>query len=472
MNPGQPPTLISRDPWDSSVVWSGSHATPEQVFHAVSGARAALSAWARDAGLRRTVLSRLADRLKAAKPQLAELISRETGKVLWEANLEVDAMVGKCDLTLRAEAERRATTSKSGANNVTLSTTYRPHGVAAVLGPFNFPGHLPLGHIAPALLGGNTVVFKPSDKAPGVGAFLAELLVSAGLPTGVLQLVQGGAAVASQLLDCDLDAVFFTGSYATGTRILARFNARPGVLLALEMGGNNPLIAWNVDNHAAAALAVVQSAYATGGQRCSCARRLILRHGDPLLARVRSVLELLAVGHPRSSPQPFMGPVISPDAARAVLAAQSAACAAGAKPLVPAELQPASPALLRPGILLAPRPLPDEETFGPLLTVHEVSSFDEALQLANATRYGLCSGLLTDDPRLWEHFRLHARAGVLTLNRPTTGASSELPFGGTGNSGNHRPSAYFAADYCSYPVAEVTSPTPTLPSPLPPGITL
>lgn len=473
------PTLTTYDPWDSSPLAEFPIATPQDVTEAVLQAHRALRDWSRDPALRRQVISKLGEVLKSRRTELATLISRETGKVLWESLLEVDAMANKCALSLRAEEERRTPTSKSTPAPPAglLATTYRPHGVALVLGPFNFPGHLPLGHIAPALLAGNTVLFKPSEKAPAVADLLLSCFHQAGLPPNVLQVLHGGPDVATALIDADINAVLFTGSYAVGTKILSRLTHRPGVLTALEMGGNNPLIAWDLKEESipAAVLTILQSAFATAGQRCSCTRRLIIpTHPESdLLNALVTAAASLHIGHPLHDPNAFYGTLIDPHAAQRVLTAQAALVTDHYALMLSCQLSHLSPALLSPGIAEGDNlARMDDEIFGPLLQVHHANTFDEALHLANATHYGLVSGLLTDNPALWDHFRLEARAGVLTLNRPTTGASSELPFGGIGHSGNHRPSAYFAADYCSYPVAEMSSPTLSLPDKLPPGIRL
>lgn len=479
--PDRPAELTSIDPWDGSPVTTVPYATSEDVADTVRRAREAVPAWSRDPTKRREVIARLGELLKRHRQELATLISRETGKVLWESLLEADAMANKCLLSIRAEDERRTPASKPGPAGTTLATTYRPHGVAVVLGPFNFPGHLPLGHIAPALLAGNTVVFKPSEKAPGVALLLTNLLLQAGLPDDVLSLAHGRADVAADLLEADIDAVMFTGSFEVGTKILERFVRRPGVMLALELGGNNPLVVWDAADVDAAVVTVLQSAYATAGQRCSCARRLIVPRGrksDRLIKRLAWAVERLTVGKWSDDPAPFCGTLVSTDAAERVLRAQEELVrthGADAEWLASCRGSPRSRALITPGLVVNSAPvfdLADEEIFGPLLQVLPAENFDHAIELANATRYGLCAGLITDKPDLWDRFRHEARAGVLTLNRPTTGASSELPFGGLGQSGNHRPSAYFAADYASYPVAEMTAAKCALPDKLPPGIHL
>jgi succinylglutamic semialdehyde dehydrogenase len=474
--------LLSCDPWDGAEVWRGPTATSDTIAAALSAARDALRYWsgthAPPPDSRRDIITRLGALLKEHKEPFATLISRETGKVLWESRLEVDAMASKCAISIRAEAERRApqppAASGGGGGGGGGGVTYRPHGVALVLGPVNFPGH-----IAPALLAGNTVLFKPSEHAPATAEYLLKLLTLAGLPPCTVQILHGGAEVATQLIDSDINAVLFTGSYATGTAILSRLTTRPGVLTALEMGGNNPLIVWDIKDESlpAALLYILQSAFATAGQRCSCTRRLIIptqQNGNKLLNAVTEAAACLQFGHPIQDTGAFFGTLISPRAVEHALGFQQKLIDRLAIPMLSMKPDSRSPSLLSPGVVQYD-PIPefaDIELFAPFLQVHYANTFDEALAIANNTSYGLVSGLITDNPALWPTFRERARAGVLTLNRPTTGASSELPFGGIGNSGNHRPSAYFAADYCSYAVAEMISRQLALPETLPPGIDL
>jgi succinylglutamic semialdehyde dehydrogenase len=243
------------------------------------------------------------------------------------------------------------------------------------------------------------------------------------------------------------------------------------------MGGNNPLIVWHTSNITPAVYDIIQSAYITSGQRCTCARRLIIPKGpdgDDLLHTLIQAVERLDVAAPDTRPEPFMGPVISGQAAQAVLDAQRAMTTLGCLPLIKARLSGANPCLLRPGLLEATGVvnIPDVEVFGPLLQVIRVDSFDRAVQEANDTRYGLAAGLLSDDPSLFDIFFARSRAGVVNFNRPTTGASGALPFGGVGLSGNHRPSGYFAVDYCAYPVASLEHPSLSLPTSLSPGVHL
>jgi len=447
--------LISTCPATGETIWSGSAATATDVDAAVDRARGAFRDWRRTPLAERVGVARAyAAVLKARTAELAELIARETGKPLWETTQEVGAMVGKVELSIAAQAER-AGEKRSAMPFGESVLRHRPHGVMAVLGPYNFPGHLPNGHIVPALLAGNTVVFKPSELTPAVGAAMADAWAEAGLPEGVLQVVQGARETGAALVAADIDGLLFTGSATTGAHFRRAFAERPDVILALELGGNNPLIAWDGDVTEVAAL-IVQSAYITTGQRCSCARRLILPQGafgDAVVEAVAALIPRIPIG--RWDEKPYIGPLIS-DAAAATARAQVAALeAAGARAIVPfGGIEGRSAAFVTPALLdVTGVAVPDEEIFAPVLQVIRVADFDAAIAAANNTRFGLSAGLLTIDDALWERFVVEARAGVVNRNRPTTGAAGAQPFGGIGDSGNHRPSAYYAADYCAYPLA-------------------
>jgi succinylglutamic semialdehyde dehydrogenase len=337
--------------------------------------------------------------------------------------------------------------------------SHAPHGIVAILGPFNFPAHLPNGHIVPALIAGNCVVFKPSELTPLTGSLLADCWREAGLPPGCLNLLQGDRPTAEFILERpEVAGVFFTGSATTGVAIHQRFATRPEVILALEMGGNNPMLVLETNDAVAAARIVAVSAFISAGQRCTCTRRLIVI-GDEILPELIRITESIEVGAPNDLPEPFLGPVITSSAANKVLNAQRKLVAIGAKILV--ECRPAKKGIpfLRPGILdvTGVDNLPDEEVFGPLIQVTRVADFDAAITEANRTRFGLAAGLIGGTEKDFEVFRRRVRAGIINWNRPTTGASSAAPFGGVGLSGNHRPSAFYAADYCAYPVATLQS---------------
>lgn len=456
--PGGGMMIPSLNPATNEVIYRTSSASAEDVDAAVNAARAAASGWAESAlEARLAVIKKFKALLADHQAELAELIAKETGKVLWDAMGETQAMIGKIDISIAAYQDRTGEKSISGAVRATLH--HRPHGVMAVFGPYNFPAHLPNGHIVPALISGNTIVWKPSDYTPAISALVAALWQKAGLPDGVLNLLQGaketGVALASHH---DIDGLLFTGSAEVGALLHRQFAGRPEKILALEMGGNNPLIAWDVEDAEAAAMMIIQSAYLSTGQRCTCARRLIVPEGvmgDDILDAVVSLIPLIGIGAYTDNPEPFMGPLIGNREAEHLLAAQDGLLKHGAKAVVEMKrLKPDLP-FVTPALIdmTGVADVADTEYFGPLLQVFRVSDFEEAMKRANKTRFGLSAGLLSDSRACYDAFARDIRAGVITWNRPTTGASSGLPFGGIGASGNHRPSAYYAADYCAYPVA-------------------
>ena len=475
---GQGEAFSSLDPVTQAVLWQGQGATAAQVDIAVKAARRAFPAWAR-IGLdaRITLLEAFAAKLKANADVLAHCIGEETGKPLWESATEVTSMVNKVAISVQSYRER--TGEKSGPlADATAVLRHKPHGVVAVFGPYNFPGHLPNGHIVPALLAGNCVVFKPSELTPKVAELTVKCWIEAGLPAGVLNLLQGardtGVALAA---NPEIDGLFFTGSSHTGNLLHQQFAGRPDKILALEMGGNNPLVVDQVQDMDAAVYTIVQSAFISAGQRCTCARRLLVPQGawgDALLTRLVEVCKGISVGAFDQQPAPFMGSVISLAAADALLQAQTDLLAKGARALLPMTQPQPGAALLTPGILdvsdVAERV--DEEFFGPLLQVVRYGDFDAAIEEANTTRYGLAAGLLSDSAERYQDFWLRSRAGIVNWNKQLTGAASSAPFGGVGASGNHRASAYYAADYCAYPVASLETPNLTLPATLTPGVTL
>ncbi len=452
--------LHSINPATNEIVWQGLAATSAQVDAAVRDARRAFESWA-DLTVEQRIpfLESFADHLKDRLETLADAISRETGKPHWEAISEVNAMIQKIPLSIEAYYVR--CTERIREQGAALSLTrHKPHGVLAVFGPFNFPGHLPNGHIVPALLAGNAIVFKPSEYAPLTAEITKQCWEAAGLPDGVLTLVQGGRDTGAWLAaHPGLDGLLFTGSWSTGHLFSEQWASQPGKLLALEMGGNNPLVVTAVNDLPAAAYLIIQSAYLTAGQRCSCARRLIVLDAvaEPLLRELKAMLALVKVGPFTERPEPFMGPVISHATAQRLLESQATLLRQGGKPLVEMKQLTPNTGLLSPGLMdmTAVQNRPDEEIFGPFLQVIRVPDFASAIQEANRTTYGLTAGLLSNERREYEEFYRRVRAGVINWNTALTGASSAAPFGGIGRSGNHRPSAFYAADYCSYPVASM-----------------
>ncbi|WP_419418776.1 succinylglutamate-semialdehyde dehydrogenase [Legionella sp. D16C41] len=475
--PGQGESFTSLNPIDGKVVWQGRKGTKEEVNEGIYVARQALSRWAfLDLNSRIAYLQAFAEQVKQNRQELTHLIALETGKPLWESTTEVNSVIAKVSLSIQAYKERTAGKCDQ-TTEATACLRYKPHGVVAVFGAFNFPAHLSNGHIIPALLAGNTIVYKPSELAPGVAQFIMQCWHKANIPAGVINCVQGDASTGHALLQADIQGVYFTGSYATGKIIHRQFSERPEVILALEMGGNNPLVVDEVSDVDAAIYQTILSTVITAGQRCSCARRVMIKdnaYGDNFLNKLMTSFKKLKIGSFTENPEPFMGPVISSKYAYNHLKAQDNLINLGGKPLLKMTLLIENSGLLSPALIdmTAVDNPPDEEIFAPLVQIYRYQHFDEALALANQTRYGLVAGLLSDSQERYELFYKTVRAGLINWNRQTTGASSSLPFGGVGLSGNHRPSAYFAADYCAYPIASLEQAHLTKPTQLLPGITL
>ncbi|WP_204353629.1 succinylglutamate-semialdehyde dehydrogenase [Salinisphaera orenii] len=472
-------TLTKDDPVAGDTTWTGQVAETEQVGEAVAAARAAFTDWARRSYDERVAcVEAFGEQLTAHKEDLAHTITHDTGKPLWEARGEVGAMIGKIDVSQTAYAERTGEREKaiSGGRAV---LRHRPHGVLAVFGPSNFPGHLPNGHIVPALLAGNTVVFKPSEQAPTTADLTIQCWQKAGLPAGVVNLVQGGRSTGKALAGASaIDGLLFTGGAATGKQLHAEFGGHVDKILALELGGNNPLVvAEDGYDIATAVLTIIQSAYMSGGQRCTCARRLLVPHGqagDQLITDLIDALGQIKVDHPMTEEDPpFYGGLATSAAADALLEAQDELEGRGATVLSRLSRVAPETSMLRPGLIdITGVATDDEEHFGPLLKIQRYSNWDAAMEEANNTRFGLSAGLIGGGDSHWEDFRLRIRAGIVNWNRSITGAASDAPFGGIGDSGNHRPSAYYAADYCAWPMASMESPAPELPETLPHGISL
>lgn len=468
--------IQSTNPTTGEVLWEGQSADQAVVDAAVIRSKKAFTNWSKTSiEDREALLMSFADLVKKNQDRLALVISQEMGKPLWESKSEVGAMIGKVQASIQAQHLRCGDKSVA-LDQFQAATRHKPLGVCAVYGPYNFPAHLPNGHIIPALLAGNTVVLKPSELTPWTSEVILEIWKEAGLPEGVISLVQGDGTTGQILSQhSDINALFFTGSWRTGKILASQFGHTPNKLLALEMGGNNPLVLGDINSIEAAVYTIIQSSYLTSGQRCTCARRLIAqKQHQQVIDHLLEIIPTIKVSGYNETPEPFMGPVVSNTTADHLLQSQESLIEMGAIPLKKMDRISSDIPLLTPGLLdvTSISRVPDEEIFGPLLQIHFVESFKEALAVANQTAYGLAASLLSDNPEHYDQFYREIRAGVINWNRPTTGAVSSAPFGGVGQSGNYRPSAFYAADYCNYPVASLESPILTLPKTLTPGITL
>ncbi|KTS19037.1 succinylglutamate-semialdehyde dehydrogenase [Pantoea dispersa] len=470
--PGSAETLSKHNPVSGEILWQGNAASAAQVAAACEAARAAFPAWARlPFAARQARVEDFARLLERDKTELAAIIARETGKPRWETLTEVQAMINKVAISIKAYHTRTGEQAEGES-----SLRHRPHGVLAVFGPYNFPGHLPNGHIVPALLAGNCVLFKPSELTPATAEKTVQLWQEAGLPAGTLALLQGGRDTGQALAQAEqIDGLLFTGSAATGYHLHRQFAGQPEKMLALEMGGNNALIVEDPADIDGAVHIAIQSAFITAGQRCTCARRLLVKRGaagDAFLQRLVEVSARLKPAAWDAEPQPFMGSVISPAAAGQIFAAWQQRVELGGKVLLAMHWPDRDSAIITPGIIdmTGVAGLPDEEVFGPLLQVIRYDHYAQAIRLANDTRYGLSCGLVSPQRDQFDQLLLEARAGIVNWNKPLTGAASSAPFGGVGASGNHRASAWYAADYCAWPMASLESSSLALPGSLSPGL--
>lgn len=448
--------LHSVEPATGQHLWSGPVG---DVDAEVEIARRAWPEWAAKPLTYRTeMMRRFANLIKSERDGLADLISRETGKPIWESRTEVESVIERVEASIRSCGERTPNRRTEGALGLRQALRHKPHGTLAVISPYNMPAALPAAHILPALIAGNSVVFKPSEYGTAVGQKLVELLYKVGLPESALRLLVGGPDIGKQLATHPLiDGLLFTGSTRTGLALNMMYAANPGKILALEMGGNNALVVWDTADLRTAATLVVQSAFLSAGQRCSNARRLIIKDSmaDALITEVKMLANRIIVDHPHAEPAPYMGPMISNDAADDVTASFLDMMAKGGQIIRPMTRPDPERPFLTPGIIDMTRVAEptDAEFFGPLLQVYRAESFEEAIELANASRYGLSATLIGGSPSHYDQFWANIRAGVINWNRPTNEIASNAPFGGIGLSGNHRPSAFYAADYCAYPVA-------------------
>jgi succinylglutamic semialdehyde dehydrogenase len=443
------------------VVWS-ARSQLGAVDAAVVAARRALPAW-RMAGteVRVAALKRFAAVVSARAEDIARAITREMGKTLAESRLEAKLLADKVAITLSETCQARVRPWEFAVAPTRAGRcSFRSHGVMAVLGPFNFPAHLPNGHWVPALLLGNTIVFKPSERTPLVGQLMAECMQAAELPAGVFNLVQGGPAVAKALVVHEgLDGILFTGSWPVGRSIMQANLDRPGRLLALEMGGSNAAIVLDDAHRRQAVLECVRASFATTGQRCTCTRRIVVQESAapwfiPAFCRMASTL---LVGDGDGAAPAFMGPLATEAARHAALEFQAAAVSRGATILLRAAALDRPGWFMTPGVLTWPRLTleQDGEVFAPIVQLAVAANDDDALEQANASRFGLAASVFTASRSRWEALCPRLEAGCVNWNVGTAGASSALPFGGLGLSGNHRPAAAFSVDSCAAPIAHL-----------------
>ncbi|GAA3942252.1 succinylglutamate-semialdehyde dehydrogenase [Litoribacillus peritrichatus] len=470
--------FCSREPASQDVVWEGRGANVHQVHQAVTSASEAFDPWRKlDVSARLKYLHNFEQLIHSHKHHLIEAVCHDTGRPMWEAQLEVQAVVDKTQLAFESYQQRTGerVMATTGGH---IQLRHRPHGPLAVITPFSFPALIAMGQIIPALLAGNTLVYKPSQMTPKVADYLTQLWHLAELPDGVFNLVQGGNDIGQTLTDHpDLAGVLFTGRTETGISINQTMATRPDKLVCLNMSANNPLIVGDTQQINPALYQILHSAFITSGQRCSNARRLFLpdnAQGDQILEQLIEQCHLLFIGHYNEEPKPFMGPVINIPSAKQILKQQQLLLSLGANVLLSANQADENSAFMSPGLLDVTEikePF-DEEIFGPVLQVSRYQHFEQAIEMANQSKYKLTAGLISDKQSQFDEFDCTIQAGVVNWNQPITGVSGAAPYGGIGLSGNHRPGGWYSADYCAFPTTTMCQQGVSFPSSPIPGINL
>lgn len=453
------------------------------VDQAVESARVAFKDWSKKELKERVeFILRLSEIFLSKKEEFAELISRETGKPLWESRTEAGALSGKIKITLEhslklVEEER----IKDALPNVDGIVRFRPKGVMSVIGPFNFPAHLPNGHIIPALMTGNTVVFKPSDKTPYTGQLMAKCYEEAGFPPGVFNLVQGRVETGKRLVaHKDVNGVLFTGSYDVGLRIKQDTISHYWKTLALEMGGKNTSLIWKDANMEKAVYESLMGGFLSAGQRCSCTSILFVHEDvyESFLSKFYEAAKKIKIGHWKTEGN-FMGPLISEESVEKYITFQQIAMREGAECIMRGkklELEHegnyVSPSIYAMSEYKSDSVYLTQEIFGPNVVVIKINDFDKTLDHINSSHFGLVASVFTQDKTLYTQAYKELNVGLLNWNRTTNGASSRLPFGGTKKSGNDRPSGNHAVYYCTTPMASLEDYSSYEDVKLPPGLEL
>lgn len=450
------------------------------VDRSVDSARQAFPKWsALSLDERKHALKKVKEEIAKREEAFLNLFAREVGKPLWEAKTEFQAVLNKFEISwtegLERVQDRRVAEILPGTEG---RTRFRPLGVLAVIGPFNFPVHLPNGHVIPALLMGNTVVFKPSEKAPLLGQLYVECFAAAGLPPGAINLIQGDRETSRRLVTHEaVDGVLFTGSYEVGVRIKQDTLHQHWKLLALEMGGKNNSIVFADSDYEYALHETLVSAFITAGQRCTASSRILVER--PIFERFvesfHAKAKSFGIAHPFDDP--FMGPLIDEASVDRYIKYQGMAQREGCELVMRGKLLEGrlKGNYVTPSICVHSKPTLDAtkkssyqqtELFAPNALILPFDSAEEAVQQANATQYGLVTSVFAKQESVFEACESRLRFGVINWNRSTIGASSKLPFGGLKKSGNHQPSASFASRYCSYPVAELRVRDPEFKGPI------
>jgi succinylglutamic semialdehyde dehydrogenase len=445
-----------------------------EIEEAVAAGNRAFTGWSRRAlDDRIGLLKKLIEEFEVRKDEIARVVALEIGKPLDECRTEAGALVNKIKLTIEDGLKLVSTQEIDLGSGSKGQIVFRPKGVLLVIGPFNFPVHLSNGHIIPALLTGNTVILKPSEKAPYSAQLYIECFERVGFPPGVIQLLQGTGEVAQRLIRSKgIHGILATTSYEIGAKIQKEVAEEPEKIVALEMGGKNAAIVWEGADPEKVSSDLIQSSFLSTGQRCTALSRIYIHPAllEPVLSKFHEKAKSLLISHPfEEDPKPFMGPIITAAAKEKYLRYSDIAQSEGAEIIM-------RPKALDGNSRISKRPLPmghyvtpsiavvknwspksnyqNHEIFGPDVFFAPVKTLDEAIEAANSAKYGLAFSFFGKSQE-FSAVADRIEAGLVYCNRPTTGASSRLPFGGWKRSGNHRPAGIFAIYYTTQVQARI-----------------
>ncbi|HEX7873270.1 MAG TPA: succinylglutamate-semialdehyde dehydrogenase [Sphingobium sp.] len=456
-------TVRSIEPATGIVLWQGEESDVDAAVARVGGAW--LPWAARPFTFRIETMRRFANLVRGREAELVDLIAREVGKPLWDAKGEVASLIDSVEQSISAYSTRTGQKRLEGAMGARQTLRHKPHGVLAAITPSCNPALIPVGEVVPALIAGNGVLLKPSEKAPATALFLTALLHEAGVPVDVLSCVIGGAKTGRALVEhVGVAAILFTGSAHVGLIINRLLAARPDRMAALHMGGNNPMIAWDMPDMNTAAALIVQSTFPSAGQNCAAGRRLIVKDAmaDALIDALCQTVSRLIIDDPHADPAPYMGPVIDMEMADGLTESFLYLMSNGGRPILHMRRPKEGLPFVTPGIIdVTPMDKRiDIELFGPILQIVRVPDFEAAVAEANATHFGLSAALFGGSEQQYEHFWAASRAGLVNWNRPLIGPVAGFPAGSAGLSGNYRPGGAYAADQCAYPVASAETAQP------------
>ena len=451
----------NRNPADwNEVIGCFPRSGPDDVTRAVAAAQRGFARWSQTpAPIRGDVLHRVGDLLVQRKDEIARAMTREMGKVLAETRGDVQEGI---DTAYYAHTEGRrlfGRTVPSELRNKWAMSYRRPIGVAGLITPFNFPLAIPTWKMFPALLCGNAVIFKPAEDVPLTAHLLVEVLLEAGLPPDVVQLVHGEGSVVGRAIveHPDISVISFTGSTETGSSIGATCG-RMHKRLSLEMGGKNAMIVMDDADLDLALEGVLWGAFGTTGQRCTATSRLIVHANvhDRFVQLLCDRADKLRLG-PGLEETTEVGPLINEDARKKVEYYVGVGEEEGARRLIggarPSDKRLERGWFYRPTVLAGVRPgmrVEQEEIFGPVLAVIKVDSLTDAIRVNNDVRYGLSSSLYTRDVNAAFRAMTELDNGITYVNAPTIGAEAHLPFGGVKQTGNgHREGGWEVYDFYS-----------------------